>query len=168
MNPTNSPDTHTDATDTGTPTRVPTWFRVVAVIAVLWNLLGCMTFAAEIFLQEEMLKTMSPEIQEWSRSIPGWIYFVYFLAVGSGTLASIGLVLRKPWCTPLYVISLVSVVIQMGYTMVLAKGHEVLGTADMIMPLVVIVLAAALLWLSKLARTNGWIDASMAARQECR
>jgi hypothetical protein len=122
-----------------------------------------MAFYAEMFLQEEWLKTMSPEIQAWSRSIPGWIYFVYFLAVGSGTLASIGLLLRKPWCTPLYVISLVSVVIQMGYTMVLAKGHEALAAADMIMPVVVIVLAAALLWLSKLARTNGWIDASMAA-----
>jgi hypothetical protein len=35
MNPANSLDTHADATDTGTPTRVPTWFRVVAVIAVL-------------------------------------------------------------------------------------------------------------------------------------
>ena len=152
------PDSNADVTSEETPTRIPVWFRIVAVIALLWNLMGCAAFAAEMLIQEEMMKTMTPEAQEWAKGIPGWIYVVYFLAVSSGTLACIGLLVRKSWATPLFAVSLVSVVIQMGYTMFIAKGSDVLGTADKIMSLVVIVLAAVLLWFSMYVRKRSWMS----------
>jgi len=156
--PTAAAETHSDVASEDTPTRIPVWFRIVAVIALLWNLMGCAAFAAEMLIPEEMMKAMTPEAQEWAKGIPGWIYVVYFLAVSSGTLACIGLLVRKSWATPLFAVSLVSVVIQMGYTMFIAKGSDVLGTADKIMSLVVIVLAAVLLWLSMHARKQSWMS----------
>ena len=95
MQPAAVPDSNADVTSEETPTRIPVWFRIVAVIALLWNLMGCAAFAAEMLIQEEMMKTMTPEAQEWAKGIPGWIYVVYFLAVSSGTLACIGLLVRK-------------------------------------------------------------------------
>ena len=50
---------------------VPGWYRVIAIVAVLWNLLGCTFFAMELFSQEAMLEQMTPEQQEWARSFPG-------------------------------------------------------------------------------------------------
>ncbi len=98
------------------------------------------------------------------KSISGWIYIFFFLAVAPGTLACIGLLVRKSWATPLFAVSLVSVAIQMGYTMFIAKGSDVLGATDKIMSLVAIVLAALLLWLSMHARKQAGLDVELAGR----
>jgi len=158
MQPAAAANVQAEVTGDDTPAWIPIWFRIVSVIALLWNLMGCAAFAAEMLIQEEMMKTMSPEVQEWARGIPSWIYVFYFLGVSCGTLACIGLLVRKSWATPLFAVSLVAVVIQMGYTMFIAKGSDVLGAADKIMSLVVIVLAALLLWLSMHARKQGWMS----------
>ena len=57
------------------------WYWVIAVVALLWNLLGCAFFSMEIFAQETVMKSMTEPQKAWSRAIPVWIYFVYALAV---------------------------------------------------------------------------------------
>ncbi|MDP6447785.1 MAG: hypothetical protein QF805_28565, partial [Pirellulaceae bacterium] len=96
---------------------VPVWYWVIAVVALLWNLMGCTAFAMEIFAQEEMMESWTEEQKEWARSIPGWIYIVYGLAVTTGVGGSIGLLMRKSWTVALYAVSFVSVIVQMVYTM---------------------------------------------------
>ena len=136
---------------------VPGWYRVVAIVALLWNLMGCAAFAMEIFAPEMVLKTMTAEQQEWARSIPGWIYVVYGVAVFTGVAGSLGLIIRKGWSVPLFAVCLAAVLVQMGYSFIIAGGIEVLGTVDLIMPAVVIVLAGILLWFSWSARDKGWL-----------
>ena len=111
-----------------------------------------------LLFTEAILKDITPEKQEWVKSIPSWIYIFFFLSVAPGTLGSIGLLIRKAWATPLFAVSLVSVVIQMGYTMFIVEGSDVLAAGDKIMSLVVIALAGVLLWLSMYARKRGWMS----------
>ena len=137
-------------------TAVPVWFWAIAVVAVLWNLMGCMAFAMEMFMQEAAIEQYSDEQKEWVRSIPSWIYIVYAAAVGSGLVGSIGLCMRAKWTIPLYIVCLVSVLIQMIYTMVIQGGLQVMGASSAIMPGLVITLAAFLLWFAYFANGRGW------------
>ena len=40
---------------------VPGWYWAIAVVALLWNLLGCMTFTMELVAQEEFMKSWTDE-----------------------------------------------------------------------------------------------------------
>ena len=150
-----TPVTEMEPTDTDTPPGVPWSFRVIAVFAVLWNLMGCAAFAMELFAQEEAMKNFTAEQQEWARSIPSWSYVVYGLAVTSGFAGSIGLLVRKNWSMPVFAVSLVAILILQGYTILIAGGLQVLGTAELVMPIFVIALAGYLLWFSRMARGRG-------------
>ena len=147
--------------DQKTKPAVPVWYWAIVAVALLWNLLGCAFFGMEVFAQEALMESMTDEQKEWARSIPGWIYFVYGLAVISGVAGSIGLFLRKGWTVPLFTICLAAVIVQMFYTMILSGGLQAMGPAGMVMPSLVIAIAAALLWFSWIARSRRWLDRSI-------
>ena len=138
-----------------TKTAVPVWYWVIAVVALLWNLLGCVFFLAELFAQDKLMETMTEPQREWVRAIPGWIYFVYGVAVTSGTLGGLGLLLRKSWATLMFAICLIAVIVQMVYSMLIAGGLQAMGPSGLVMPAVVIIIAAALLWFSQYAKKRG-------------
>lgn len=141
---------------------VPLWYWVIAALALLWNLLGCAFFGMEMFAQEAVMASMAEDQKEWARTIPGWIYFVYGLAVTTGVLGSLGLFLRKNWSVALFAISLAAVLVQMGYTMIIGGGLQVMGPSGLVMPLVVIVFSGALLWFSWFSSRQGLFGARRA------
>ena len=140
-----------------TKSAVPLWYWVIAAVALLWNLMGCAIFAVELFAQEAAMESMTEEQKVWARSIPGWIYFVYGVAVSTGVAGTIGLFLRKSWAIAMYAICLAAVIVQMGYTMIIAGGMQVMGPSGASMPLLVISIAAALLWFSWFAKSRNWL-----------
>lgn len=139
-----------------TTSAVRLWYWVIAAVALLWNLLGCAFFGIEIFAQDAMMDSMTEDQKEWARSIPGWIYFVYGLAVSTGVAGSIGLFMRKGWTIAMFAICLVAVIVQMVYTMIIGGGLQVMGPSGLVMPSLVIVFSAALLWFSLFARGRSW------------
>ena len=137
---------------------VPKWFRTVSVLAVLWNLIGCCMWCMEMFAQDVMTEGMTERQQEWVRSIPIWIYVVYGIAVLTGTLGSVGLLLRRRWSVSVLAISFILVVIQMVYPTFVAGGLEAMGNQSLIIPAIVISLAGVLLRLSIVAKQRGWFS----------
>jgi hypothetical protein len=136
---------------------VPKWFMVVGVVALLWNLMGGGILLSELFAQEEMMEGMTEPQKEWARSTPGWIYVVFAISVGTGIVGSICLLLKKSAAAPLFVVSAVAVLIQMGYMMVIAGGLQVMGPSGAVMPAVVVSLAITWLVISLSAKSNGWL-----------
>src|SRR5688500_9698215 len=110
----------------------------------------------EMFAQEAMMESMTLDQKDWARSIPSWIYFVYGLAVATGVLGSIGLFLRNHWSVALFAVSLEALLVQMGYTMIIGGGLQVMGPSGLMMPLLVIVLSGALLWFSWFSKSRSW------------
>ena len=140
-----------------TKSAVPTWYWVVAIVSLLWSLMGCAAFSMELFAQDAVMESMTEEQRKWTKSIPGWIYVIYAVAVTTGTGGSVGLLMRKRWTVSLNAICLVSVLTQMGYTFIIADGIEVLEGADLILPVLVIGIAGVMLWFSRSARAKGWL-----------
>ena len=66
--------------------------------------------------------------------------------------------LRKRWATTWFLVSLVAVVIQFGYTLFVMDAIGLLGTGMALpFPLVIIAFAVFLLWFARYARRHGRI-----------
>ncbi len=136
---------------------VPFWYWVIAVIALLWNLMGCTILFTEVFAQESMMESMTEAQKEWARSTPKWIYLVFAISVSTGIAGSICLLVRKRSSVPLFITSVVAVLIQMGYTMLLAGGLQIMGPSGAVMPTIVILLAISWLLFSLYSKSRGWL-----------
>ena len=136
---------------------VPLWFWVIAAVALLWNIMGCVILLSDVFAQEAMMESMTEEQKEWSRSTPSWIYFVFAISVSAGVAGSICLLMRKRLSVLLFTISFVAVLIQMVYTMLIAGGLQVMGPSGAVMPTVVIMLSIAWLLFSLFSKGKGWL-----------
>ena len=52
---------------------------------------------------------------------PMWLYVVFAVAVLTGLVGCIGLLLRKSWCDPVFLISLIAVIILHGFNFFVAE-----------------------------------------------
>jgi hypothetical protein len=147
---------------------VPGWYWAIAVVALLWNVMGCAALATELFAQESAMASMTEPQKEWVRSIPAWVYIVYGVAVATGVAGSVGLLMRKGWAVELFAVCLVAVLIQMVDTMVILGGLKVMGAQGAIMPALVIVLTTVFLGFAWSARGKGWIGANQATISSAR
>lgn len=137
---------------------VPRWFWAIAIVALLWNIMGCVVFLSDVFAKEEMIKTMTEPQKEWARSIPGWVYAFFGVSVGTGIAGSIALLMRNKLALPLFAISFVAVLVQMVHTMGIAGGLQVMGPSGAVMPVIVVVLACLWLVASAGFRRRGWLN----------
>ena len=137
---------------------LPRSFWIISSIALAWNLMGVATYLMHVMMPPEALAEMSEAERALIASSPSWVTGAYAIAVFSGTLGSVGLLLRKKWATPLFVISLLGILAQMGYTLLIQDTIEVLGASAVIMPLVIIVIGIYLVWFSRDAARAGHLS----------
>lgn len=137
----------------------PTWFWIVAIAALLWNLLGVLAFAVDIHLKSTpaALAQLPAEQRVLYENVPIWATVAYAVAVFGGVLGSLMLVLKKRLALPLLVLSLVGVLVQFSHAFFFSDTFKALGNNAMIMPMVVIVIAVLLVWFARLSIARGWI-----------
>lgn len=140
-------------------TRVPKSFWIVAGVATAWNLIGLMIYYQQMTVTPEVLaQSLTPVQVAFLTNTPAWATSAYAIAVNAGLLGSVLLLLRKAWAIPLYVISLIAILVQDLHAFVLADGLGVWGTNGLILPAIVIVIAVFLLVYSRNAKARGLID----------
>jgi hypothetical protein len=130
----------------------PIWFWIISVIALIWNIMGVNAYLQQAYNTESYQAMYSAEQLEIAANMPAWVTAVFAVAVFSGALAAIGLLLRKGWAVKLWLLSLIAVIMQMGYTLI--NGYE----SDMIMTIMIIVFALVFVWFSRMSKTKGWIS----------
>ena len=140
------------------PIKLPTTFWIIAIVGLLWNLLGVMAWVGQIMMTPEAMAALPDAERALYESSPSWLTIVYGIAVIGGTLGCVGLLMKKGWAEILFLISLIAIIIQMGYSTFLTDAMDVFGATALIMPLVVIVIAAFLWYYSKQCKAKGWIS----------
>ena len=139
-------------------TKLPTSFWVISIIALIWNLLGMMAYIMQVTMNEATLGAMPAAERAVYESMPSWGVSAFAIAVTAGVLACIVLLLRKAWAVPLFILSLVAVIVQDIGALFVAGALQGMGPTSVIMPLVVILIAGYLIHYSRLARSRGWIS----------
>ena len=135
----------------------PTWLKIVAVVALLWNLLGCFAFFSDLRLTPEDLAKLPAAQQALYAARPGWAVAATAVAVFGGVLGSIGLLLGKKWALPVFVLSLLGILAQDFGLFVLAKGASLAGPVAVVMQGIVLAVGIGLVLLSRKGIARGWL-----------
>jgi len=138
--------------------KIPTWFYVVAAIAVLWNAMGVWAYISTMTMTVEALVAMPEAQQQIHNDTPAWANGAFAIAVFGGLLGSILLLLKKALAYPVLLISLLAVLVQMFNAFFIMNSFAVFGPGGVIMPIMVIVIGALLVWLAKYAKSKNWIN----------
>lgn len=132
-------------------------FWIISVVALLWNIMGVVAYLGQAYMTEEVLKALPMDEQEYYNNVPAWVTGVFAIAVFAGVFGSVALLMRKKWATILFVISLLAVIAQFIYNFFIQTDVEITGV-KMIWPLVVLIIAILLVFLSRKATKEGWIS----------
>lgn len=138
-------------------TPVPSWFKPVAIVALLWNLIGCVAYLSDVSISPEDVAQMSPDQQALYNSRPAWAVSATAIAVWGGALGSIGLFLRKRWALPVLLASLAGVVVQDVAIFVMSSAAAMAGAAVYVLQGLVLLIAIGLVLLARKATANGWL-----------
>lgn len=117
-------------------------YWTVAVVALVWNLIGVATYLGSVMGETATAPAM-----------PAWVTGAYAIAVFGGTFGAVGLLLRKAWAVPLFALSLVAVIAQWGYILIAMEMEP----AGLVLPVLILLIAAYLLWAAISAKNKGWL-----------
>jgi len=137
---------------------IPRWFKVAAILALVWNLFGVMAFVGHIMTTPEMIEKLPQAEQDLNASVPFWATAAFAIAVFSGALGSLALLMRKSICYVLFVASFVGVIVQMFHSFFISNSYQVYGPSATIMPVMVIVIAFILVRFAAKGSNNNWFS----------
>lgn len=138
-------------------TSPPSWFKVIVILAILWNLMGIINFYFQITITPDQISKLSEAEESLINSTPFWTYIAFTMGVFGGTIGSIGLLMQKAWSRWLLLLSLIGVFVQMNYWLFFTNAVEVYGTNTYIMPTVVLLVAYLLFSLCNRGIKKGYI-----------
>lgn len=134
-----------------------TWFWIVSAIALVWNLMGVMAYIAQVTISAETLQALPDNERALYESAPTWATAAFAIAVWGGVLGSILLLIRKKWATAVLIVSFIGIVVQMIHSFFIANSFEVYGPGGLVMPVMILIFGAGLIWFSRKAEANGWL-----------
>ena len=140
---------------TGKP---PGWFWIAAVLLRLWGMVGFVGFLFDPQVAGALPANMDAYDRHLYESRPVWLTVAYGIGTATGLLGTVALIARRAVARSLYVGSLIAVVVLFG---------AMLGATDLIahkgfaaaagLPIVIVLLAVAEIWLATIAARRGWI-----------
>lgn len=137
--------------------KAPTWFYIVAALALIWNLMGAAAVVMNFMITPEAIATLPAAQQQMYADTPAWSSYASLVAVFAGALGCIGLMLKKVWAYALFIVSLLALVVQDIGIFVVVDAVSVMGIEVLIMQGIVALIALALAFLARKAIVKEWI-----------
>jgi hypothetical protein len=132
----------------------PAWFRIVALLALVWNGFGVAMYLSSVGVLGEQVANLSEAERTAAASIPGWITGAFAVGTFAGLIGSLGMLLGKLWARGLLILSLVALLILEGWIVFLSGHVDAFGLA---VPIMVSLGAILLVWLAVYAAARGWL-----------
>ena len=133
-------------------------FWVISVMALVWNLIGVINYLGQVLMTDEVLKSLPKEQQLMYQDVPSWVTAAFAVAVFSGTVGAIFLLLKKKVSSIFFKLSFVGIIIQMTYGLLISENTNSYGPLGLVMPLMIIAIGGYLIWYSKKAAKHRWIS----------
>ena len=147
------------ATDTGPPVS----FWVISIALLLWGLGGASIYIAYfIETPEEFAETAETAANrqayaDYIANIPFWAIAVGIIAAVTRLLGAIGLLLRRAWALPLYIISVVFFLFALYRAFILADVASVMSGPHIAVELVFLALSIFAVWFARESRSRGML-----------
>jgi hypothetical protein len=139
------------------PRSRPMTFWLVAVGALVWNAIGVAMFFMQVTRSPASLAAMPPAQRAVYEATPLALHAAFAVAVLAGLLGAAALLLGRRWAAPLFVVSLVALVVQLALAYTLTPAWEGFGPAGLVMPVILLAVAVFLVWYARRAAARGWL-----------
>jgi CHASE2 domain-containing sensor protein len=133
-------------------------FWVISSIALVWNLMGVFNYLDQAFMTDKILETLPKEQQILYQDVPAWVTAAFAIAVFSGTLGSLLLLLKKKIATTFFIISFLGIIGQMSYGLLIDQNFDSYGPMGIAMPIIIIAFGGYLIWYSRKANEHRWLS----------
>lgn len=132
-------------------------FWLICVFALLWNVGGAINFFMQTNL--EFVATLPETHRAIIEGRPIWATSAFALGVFGGTLGGLLLLFRKSTALYVFIASLLGVIVTMIHTTNVASSKiDFSPTEIFVMILLPIIVAAILIWYTKLVMRKSWIN----------
>ena len=135
----------------------PKWYMPVAIIALLWNLIGCAAYLADVMLKPADIAKLTAAQQAMYAARPAWSIGATAVAVWFGAAGCVGLIARTRWASPLLMASVAGVIAQDVWLFGMSGAASAGAAAAFILQGLVLAIAVALVMLARKAMARGWI-----------
>ena len=126
---------------------------LVSGAALIWNLFGFMVYLMQVrATPEQMAQQYNAAEIGFMDAIPLWVTSAHAIAVTAGVFASILLLFRKSLALPLFVVSLLALLVQDLYSFVLIDAVSIFGMVPAYIQGTVLVIAIALILYTRRAK----------------
>ena len=134
-------------------------FWIIGIIALAWNAMGVDAYIQQAY-NTERHQAMYPDPKQLEivNNLPSWLTAVFAIAVFSGVLGCLFLLLRKNIANLLFKLSLLAVIIQTIYNLFMNEGKEFYGGFEYSMLIMIPLFAFFLVWYAKKSTANGWVS----------
>lgn len=136
-------------------TERPKWVFIVSIAFLLWNLMGLASFTMQWMMTPADMAKLPAEQQALWGNMAGWIWAAYAVAVGAGTLGALGLLLGKKWAVPLFLVSMIAIMIQFSMPLLYALKENMM--ALMVFPAFILAVAIVEWLLARKWAAKGWL-----------
>ena len=126
--------------------RAPAHVWIVGVLATLWNAFGAFDYVMTQTNNEAYLSQFTAEERAFFDSFPAWMEAFWALGVWGALIGSLLLLVRSRYAVHAFGISLVGIVVGMGYQYLAMEAPESMMSGAMaFVPWVILVVGIALL-----------------------
>ena len=133
--------------------RAPVHLWIVGILSLLWSCFGCYDYLMTRLRDTDYIASAMPGVDPnnvlaWVDAFPLYAQIGWGLGVWLALLGSVLLLMRSRWAVWSLGLSLAGAILSLGYQLLLAPPipGAVMSPAMKIMPLVILVVAAALFW----------------------
>ena len=140
---------------------VPVSFWIVCSVLLLWGLGGASIYVAyfletpEEFARGAETAANSEAYANYVANIPVWAIAVGMISAAARLLGAIGLLLRRAWALPLYVISAAFFLLVLYRAFVLAGVASVMSGPHIAIEVVFLALSVFAIWFALENKSNG-------------
>jgi hypothetical protein len=142
--------------DVAKAARTPRHLWVVGVVALLWNAIGALDYVMTETRNPAYMKSFTPEQLAYFYSFPAWAIATWACAVWGGVLGSILLLLRRRLAVPVFLVSLIAMVLTNIYSYLLSNGASLMsGVGAHVFNAVIFLIGLALFLYARAMRDRG-------------
>lgn len=136
---------------------IPKWFWIVSGVALVWNLIGVMAYIGAVTLTPDQLAEYPEAEQALYTNIPVWATSMFAVGVFGGAIGSVFLLLRRGLAFPVFIASLIGVVVYNFYFIGMKNSLAVTGVGNLVMQGVVAGIGIFLIWFARSSVAKGWL-----------
>lgn len=133
-------------------------FWLISSLALIWNLIGVFNYLTQAFMTDEILASLPQDQQLMYQEVPAWVTAAFAVAVFSGTIGAVLMLLKKKIATTFFILSFIGIISQMSYGLLINENTDSYGPMGLLMPFMIISIGGYLIWYSKKAAEYTWLS----------